>query len=298
MKIPLAISAFLFLLSVSCKKSNEPTITPPVVTDTIKPPVIKVDTSTLLKSSWSYSYASSGTVITDSSNMNWKYDDQRRIIQQTDYAGSHVDTFTYTYLNDRYISDFHVYDNGSPQLISSAVYYQHVKNRTDSVILTSTGYGSEAGQKGTSSTYYYYNQAGQDSLERNFQNNTGQPQYITTINYYYTGTNLDSTTNRDTNGKLNDISYYSNGNHTVDNWYYSGIPGGVEHLSYTNIASGGLYVLFKNPNLLSETTSAPLPASTIYTETYSYQMDSANRVVAMSMSTGGAIFLKQVFTYY
>ena len=298
MKIPFAICMFLFLLSVSCKKSNDQINTPPVITDTTKPPVVKVDTSTLLKSIWAYSYDASGTVITDSSNQNWKYDDQRRVIQQTTYAGSHVDTFSYTYLNDRYLVDFHVYDNGSPLGVSNYVYYQHVKNRTDSMLLTSTGYGLLAGQNANNATYYYYNQAGQDSLEKGFQNSTGQPQYKTTLNYYYTGANLDSTVHRDNNGQLTDINYFTDGNRTVTNWYYSGTAGGVEHLTYSNIPVGGLYVLFSDPKLISETISAPIPAGNVDTETYTYQLDSANRVVVMSQSTGGRITLKKVFTYY
>ena len=298
MKITFAVCMLLLMLSVSCKKSNDQPNTPPVLIDTTKPPVVKVDTSTLLKTVWSYSYNASGTAITDSSNMQFKYDDQRRLVQQIDNAYPHVDTFSYTYLSDRYVVDFHVSNAGSPMLVSSSVYYQHIKNRTDSLLTTATGYGIQAGQGGTYATYFYYNQAGLDSLEKGFQNTIGQPQYKTTINYYYTGTNLDSTMSRDNNGKLSDISYYTGGNRTVDKWYAAGVQQGIENLSYSNIPNGGLYVVYKSPKLLSQTVSTPNPPGTVETDIYTYQMDAANRVAAMTISSGGITFLKQVFTYY
>ncbi len=103
MKIVFAIFTTLIILTVSCKKSNDQINTPPV-TDTTKPPVVNVDTSTLLKSDQEYSY--SGTVIVDSELTQWTYDDQRRITQKTYAFGSSNDTTRYTYLNDRYVETF------------------------------------------------------------------------------------------------------------------------------------------------------------------------------------------------
>ncbi len=45
MKTAFAIYATIIILTVSCKKSNDQINTPPV-TDTTKPPVVNVDTST------------------------------------------------------------------------------------------------------------------------------------------------------------------------------------------------------------------------------------------------------------
>lgn len=301
MKIAFAICTTLIILTVSCKKTNDQINMPPVLTDTIKPPVTKVDTSTLLKLWTLYAYDATGTVITDSSQTKWVYDDQRRIVQRTTDAGSHIDTSAYTYLSDRYLVYWHVFNPGS-ELISHSVYYQHEKNRTDSIVGTSIGYGIEAGSN-TSATYYYYNQAGQDSLEKVFQ--AGYGSLYTTLNYFYTDANPDSTVLRDNAGKLTDISYYSDGNQTVDKWYTSGAPGGVEHISYSNISTGGLQVIFKNSKLISGTISvidsAPTNANpgATYTSTYTYIMDASNRVAVMSLyNTSNVLYQKYVFTYY
>ncbi len=298
MKLTFAIGSFLLLIAVSCKKSNDQPVTPPIVTDTTKTPIVKVDTSTLLKSSTTYYYDASGAVINDSSYMDWKWDDQRRIIQNSSFAGGHVDTFQYTYFNDHYAVSFNVYENGSPSLKSNYVYYLDTKDRPDSLLLHSVGYGLQAGQIGTSATYYYYNQNGQDSLEKSSNSTSGGPIYKSTLNYYYTGQNLDSTIARDTNGQLSDVSYYSDGNHTVDNWYYSGVQAGTEHLTYSDIPSAGLYVLFRNSKLVSNTTSMNIPSGTTYLESETYQMDAANRVMSMLLYDGGKLLQKQVFTYY
>ena len=92
MKLIPTVCIILLMLSVSCKKSNDQPNSPPSVTDTTKPDVVKVDTSTLLKSMLDYIYDVSGTIITDSSLTEWKYDNQRRIVQQSLKVGTHIDT--------------------------------------------------------------------------------------------------------------------------------------------------------------------------------------------------------------
>ena len=202
MKIAFAICMTLIILSVSCKKYNQQVNTAPAITDTSKPPVNNVDTSTLLKSSMTYNYDASGTVVTDSSLTQWRYDDQRRVVSMTSEAGGYQDTAKYTYLNDHYTVNTHISYNGSVVLISNDIFYQHLKNRTDSIISTSTGYGAQAGNYSSSEIYFYYNQANQDSLEKTFVSNNGAAPIALTLNYFYTGTNLDSTIARDNNGYL------------------------------------------------------------------------------------------------
>src|SRR5258707_11962296 len=113
MKLIPAVCIFLLMLSVSCKKSNNQPNTAPPVTDTTKSPVVKVDTSTLLKSVWYYYLDGTGTIVTDSSHEEWTYDNQRRIVQQSSESSVHVDTFFYTYYTDRYTNVFHAYNNGA-----------------------------------------------------------------------------------------------------------------------------------------------------------------------------------------
>ena len=292
MKISSAICMILFMLSVSCKKTTEQ----PALNGTNNPPVIKTDTSTLLKSSWTYEYDLNG-ILTDSSFLQWTYDDQRRIVQHTSESATHKDTFNYTFLNDRYTEECHAYYNGSLELISNGVYYQHVKNRTDSLLFTSTGYGSAAGLITYVATYYYYNQAGQLSLEKGFQSSTGQPLYKTTIDYYYTGANMDSTVTRDVNGKAIYISYYSGGNLIGEKSYVTAQEEIVTN-TYTNIPTAGLCFIYGNSKLISGTTVVTIPATSTHTSARTYQLDAANRVVVGLLSANGVPLQKQVFTYY
>jgi hypothetical protein len=300
MKLIPAFCMFVLMLSVACKKSNNQPNTPPPITDTTKPPVVKADTSTLLKSVWYYFLDGTGTVATDSSHEEWTYDNQRRIVQQSTGSSVHVDTFFYTYYTDRYIDVFHAYNNGALSSISSGTYYQHAKDRTDSILGIGTGYGVEAGQTDTSAIYFYYNQNGLDSLKKVISRaNTGpQPDPIT--RYYYTGQNLDSTISRNSsNGLLNLISYYSNGNHTGDKWYYlNGSQGGAAQYSYSNIPVGGLNVLLGGSLLPSGTLGYLISTNTTNTETDSWQFDSANRVSVRLINTNGHNTQKWVFTYY
>ena len=138
MKIGFAICPVLFILTISCKKSNDQINTPPV-TDATKPPVVNVDTSTLLKSDQEYSY--SGTVIVDSELMQWNYDDRRRVTQKTYAFGNSNDTTRYAYLNDRYTEIFEGHTNGSLRNISNSVYYLGINQRVDSILISSIGYG-------------------------------------------------------------------------------------------------------------------------------------------------------------
>jgi hypothetical protein len=297
MRILFAICMVPLMLSVSCKKSTEQPDTPPVPTGTNNPPVVKVDTSTLLKSSWTYEYDMNG-ILTDSSFLQWKYDDQRRIVQHTEESASYRDTFSYSFLKDRYIEVCHAYYNGSLELISNGVYYQHVNNRTDSLLFTSAGYGLNAGLNGYSATYYYYNQAGQVSLEKEFQSSTSQPLYNVITNYFYTGANLDSTVSINTYDKITDVSYYSGGNLTVFKRYTPGVQEEIDTYNYSNIPTGGLCFIYGNSQLISGITGVTIPATSSHTSTWTYQLDPANRVVSGLLSRDGVAVQKQVFTYY
>ncbi len=299
MKIVFVLCMTLIILSVSCKKYNQQVNTAPLVTDTVKPPVIKVDTSTLLKSSWTYNYDASGTVVTDSSLTQWKYDDQRRVVSMTSEASGYQDTANYTYLNDHYTVNTHISYNGSVVLISNDIFYQHLKNHTDSIISSSTGYGSQAGNYSNSAIYFYYNQTNQDSLERTISSNNGGAPVSLTLNYFYTGANLDSTVARDNNGYLSYVRYFKDGNETADFWYNNGVQAGVEQFTYTNIPTGGLYIVYRNPKLMSGYISVSIPPTTTFTETDTYQMDSTNRVTVMLIyRNSSSVTQKQVFNYY
>ncbi len=299
MKIAFAICAMLIILTVSCKKSNDQINTPPVLTDTIKPPlIVKVDTSTLLKFSWTYSIGTGGTV-SDSSVEKWVYDDQRRIILDSSYSyySQHLFSVAYTYLSDRYLSKTVVNDSGRSTMIANATYYQHLKDRTDSMLQTSTGYGIQAGDDGSDVRYYYYNHAGLDSLERETQvdSRSSRPT-ILTLKYFYTSINLDSTVSIDDQGIFKWVKYYSNGNRTMDEMFSGGMLVGQAHYNFSNILSAGLYFINYNynANLVSGMT-ASVPGGPLETETYTYQMDSVNRVVAMLSTRNGVVYQKQVY---
>jgi len=299
MKIAFLICATLFFLSVSCKKSSELTNTPPVATDTVKTPVINPDTSTLLKTSMTYNYDATGSVITDSFLTQWKYDDQRRLVFMNSEASGYRDTANYTYLNDHYTVNTRINYNGSVVLISNDIFYQHLKNHTDSIVSTSTGYGSQAGNYSNSTIYFYYNQANLDSLERTISSNNGGPSTMLTLNYFYTGSNLDSSVARDNNGYLTYVRHFTNGNETAFFWYNNGVQAGVEQFTYTDTPTGGLYIIYRNAKLMSGYTSVTIPATTTFIETDSYQLDSSNRVTAMLIYRNSiSLTQKQVFTYY
>jgi hypothetical protein len=287
MKLIPAVCIFLLTLSVSCKKSNDQPGTPPSITDTTKPPVVKVDTSTLLKSMLDYSYDASGTTIKDSTLMEWKYDDQRRIVQQITKFDTHIDTLFYNYLNDGYTTDVRTYIGGSLQGVIHTVYYQHLQNRTDSVI-TNSGYR----------TYFYYSQAGQDSLEIQWFATNQMP--LVQVNYYYTGQNLDSSIIRD-DGILSSIGYYTNGNMSEYDLYTLDANNVLEitnHITYTNIPVGGLNVYFSGTTLRSGSTVFRIDSGTSAVETDSYQLDAANRVTLWIVNNNQPDFKKYLLTWY
>lgn len=299
MKIAFTISMILIIMSVSCKKSNEQTNTDPVVVDTLKPPIIKADTSTLLKLSWTYNYDSTGTVIIDSNHTQWMYDNQRRIVQTASEAYGYTDTLTYTYLNDRYTTSENSYYNGSLVLATNIIFYQHLKNHTDSVLATSAGYGVQAGYHPDVATYYYYNQTDLDSVEKTYYIDHGVVSFNSSLNYFYTGTSLDSTAGRDGNGNLTFVNYFTNGNVKTNFWYSGGVLAGVANFSYTNIPSGGLFIVYRNSNLWSGYTSVPVSGGTTFSENDTYQMDSTGRVTAMLIHRNStSLSQKQVFIYY
>ena len=288
MKLIPAFCILLLMLSVSCKKSNDQPNTPPPVTDTTKSPVVKVDTSTLLKSILRYYYDASGTTITDSSIIVWKYDDRRRIVQQATKAGNHIDTLFYTYLNDHYTTDDYTYINGSLSGVVHTVYYQHVKNRTDSVIINS---GSH--------TYFYYNQSDQDSVEILMDGTSGTPPVFTT-NYYYTGQNLDSAIFL-YYGKRSSVGYYTNGNMTKYDLYTLDANNVLEitnHITYTDIPVGGLNVIVGSSKLKLGSTVFRIDSGTTSVETNSYQLDAANRVTLWSVNENQPDFQKYLLSYY
>jgi hypothetical protein len=289
MKLIPALCIFLLLLSVSCKKSNDQPNTPPPVTDTTKPPVVKADTSTLLKSALDYSYDASGMTISDSSLIEWKYDDQRRIVQKVTKAGNLIDSLFYTYSNDGYITDDHAYTSGSLIRSEHAVYYQHVQNRTDSIIVN-----NESG------AYIYYNSLGQDSLERDWLGASGPTQVQILVKYYYTGQTLDSVITW-YNGGLSSINYYKMGNLTGSNVYTLDNNHTLEmtyQYTYTNIPVGGLNVYIDQSYLSSGTTVIKTPSGTTSVETNVYQMDEANRVTVWTVNYNQPYSHKYLFIWY
>ncbi len=314
MKIAFSICITLIILLISCKKSNDQINMPPVVTDTTKLPVVNGDTSTLLKSMREYSI--SGSAMVDSELMQWNYDDQRRITQMTYEYGQSHDTTKYTYLNDRYIATFDGYTKGSLRNISNSVYYLGPGNRIDSILSASTGYGIEAGSNNSSSSYYYYNQSNQEILDLYFSAAQGARSLYDSIEYFYTGMNLDSAiiwnTYLDSGMRKNTVDYFSNGD-LITQPYYENYPspnalGGVTNFTYTNIPTGGLSVVyvtdvgilpfFRTTHLKSQSTTnyITLVGTQIYS--YTYELDTANRVTTMISSTNGVVDQKRVFTYY
>jgi hypothetical protein len=301
MKIAFAICATLIFLTVSCKKSNDQINTPPV-TDTAKPPVINIDTSTLLKSDQEYSYT--GTAIVDSELKQWTYDDHRRITQMTYAFVNSNDTTRYTYLNDRYIETFDGYTKGSLRAISNTVYYLGPEDRVDSILSSTTGYGIEAGTNPNYATYIYYNQKNQDTLEMHFSTTLGVPSLDYSVNYFYSGGNLDSAIVLDVfegqGGTLNYIKYvdyFSKGNLISQSEYDNNVLTYVTNYNYTNIPTGLLDITntqfagilsYRNTNLISG-------FSTI---SFTYEQDPANRVTDMIWSVGGVAEQKHVFKYY
>jgi hypothetical protein len=289
MKLIPAVCICLLMLSVSCKKSNDQPNTPPPVTDTTKSPVVKADTSTLLKSMLTYYYDASGTAVADSSFMEWKYDNQRRTAQLITVFGTSMDTLFYTYSNNGYTTDDRVYNNGSLSRTQHAIYYQHLPNRTDSVI-----------KEGGVSLYYYYNQFGQDSLEKQVYGVGNPNPTIEIINYYYTGQNLDSTIDRQ-NGLLYGIYYYTNGNMTGSNLYTldaNNILETIDHYTYTNIPLGGLKIYVTGSTLMSGVAITNVSNGTISVETNTYQLDAANRITQLTANNNQPYFQKSFFSYY
>lgn len=318
MKAPFALCTALIILSFSCKKTNDQINTHPV-NDTTKPPVVNVDTSTLLKSMREYGY--SGTIIVDSELMQWTYDDQRRMKQQTyafgdsnDRIGNSNDTIRFTYLNDRYIQTFDGYTKGSLRAISNRVYYLGSKGRVDSIISSITGYGIEAGSNSSSATYYYYNQENQEILTTGLSAIQGGS-LEDSVNYYYTGMNLDSATEWNPNPYPDPgmqkyrVSYFSDGNLTSQTYLSSDVfSSGVSTFTYTNIPIGGFFAgatlsptppfFYPATKLLSGSTFVPTVIVDVQTTLYTYELDAANRVTVMTSNTNGNPDYKKVFTYY
>jgi len=289
MKLIPAFCIFLLMLSVSCKKSSDQPNIPPPVTDTTKAPVVKPDTSTLLKSMLGYYYDATGTTVTDSSLIVWKYDDHRRIVQLITKVANHIDTLFYTYSSDRYTTDDHSYNSGSLSGVLHTVYYQHLQNRTDSAI-TNSG----------NSTYFYYNQLGQDSLERQIIGTSSVFPTFFTINYYYTGQNLDSSIIRQ-NGILSSVNYYTNGDITGTSLYSldaNNVLITTTQMTYTNISSGGLYIYSNASKLKSGGTYFNVSTAKTSVETDTYQFDAANRVAVWTINNNQPYFQKYLLSYY
>lgn len=311
MKIILAICTTLIFLTISCKKSNDQVNTPPVVTDTTKPPVVNIDTSTLLKSQliYSYSYDVSGNLTSfDSAEYQWMYDDQRRITQQTFAYVTHLtlsndselDVTKYTYLNDRYIKSTSQYSNSSLKGISNTAYYGSLE-RTDSVVLSS---GTEV--------YYYYNQENQDSLEMHFNYIFGVPTLEDSIRFFYTGVNLDSIIYTGINtgpvGNRDDVYHFSGGSLISYSSFVDGVLTSVTNYTSTNIMSKGMKVVEpvyfgseysdKATYLISGSNSVVYNPTIRYSSSFTYQQDAANRIMSLVSIQDGKVWQKQVFTYY
>jgi hypothetical protein len=311
MKIGFAICSVLFMLTFSCKKSNNQINTPPI-TDTTKPPVVNFDTSALLKSMREYGY--SGSIIVDSELMQWSYDDQRRVTLKTYAYFNSNDTTRYTYLNDRYTETFDGYTKGSLRNITNSVYYLGINNRVDSILSSSIGYGIETGSNFNSANYFYYNQENQEMLEMEFSGAQGARTLEYSSNYFYTGAYLDSGITRlidPVSGIARSyyVDYYSKGNLTSQVSFTDNVLDGEAKNTYTNIPTGGLYIAnttpygwppfsYRMPNLMSESVGDSPPLINTQTYTYTYELDAANRVISMTHSSNGVVDQKYVFTYY
>jgi hypothetical protein len=289
MKLIPAVYIFLLILSVSCKKSNDQPNTPPPATDTAKIPVVKVDTSTLVKTMREYFYDASGTTITDSLLEEWQYDNLRRVVQQAVKTSTYTDSMFYTYFNDHYIRDEHSHPNSSPSYEIRTVYNQHVQGRTDSVIASNGN-----------NVYYFYNQLGQDSVEKQIGSTDDPASPAFTTNYFYTGQNLDSATFL-WYGTLSNVYHYTDGNMTEYDAYELGSNRVLEltnKITYTDIPVGGLRVCVGTSKLKLGSNLVYFDRNTSYVETNTYQMDAANRVVVWLVNEHQDDFIKYLFSYY
>jgi antitoxin component YwqK of YwqJK toxin-antitoxin module len=291
MKIQSRAFIVICVIFIACSKSN-------IKTDSVQLKV-ESDSSTLVKTSIIYNLGADGVSILDTSLYQYTYDDQRRIVEQTFAGSGFLDTLNYSFLSDRYTMNLSAYLNG--QLVSKTndIYYQSVQGRTDSILSVTTGYGVQAGQNSKSLAYLYYNLNNEDSLENDYGLTNGVEIFYSSINKYYTGSNLDSIVGRDTQGNLTYKNYYLNGNQTSEFSYDNNVPTGLLTSIYSNIPSGGLYYFVGSSNLLTGFTSFTIPSSTTITESVTYQFDAANRVsVILRDNHGTSPNQKEVFTYY
>jgi hypothetical protein len=289
MKLIPAVCICLLILSVSCKKSNDQPNTPPPATDTAKIPVVKVDTSTLVKTMREYFYDASGTTITDSLLEEWQYDNLRRVVRQALKASTYTDTMFYTYFNDHYIREEHAHTSSSPSNVIRTVYYQHLQNSADSVIASNGN-----------NVYYYYNQMGQDSVEKQIGSTDDPALPAFTTNYYYTGQNLDSSIFR-WYGRLSNIYHYTDGNMTENDAYTLDANSVLEmtnKIAYTDIPVGGLRVCVGTSKLRLGSNLVYFDRNASFVETNSYQMDAANRVTVWLVDEHQSDFHKYLFSYY
>lgn len=298
LKFRFAVLVIIVLIFSACKKTGIESAPVPPVTDTAKP-VIPMDTSTLLKTSRTYIFDAGDSTIIDSSVYQWTYDNQRRIVQQS-FEGLGISAlFNYTYLGDRFTINSITYNNGSLVLKSDVTYFQHVSGKTDSILSSSTGYGVQAGSLSNVITYYYYNLAGQDSLEKAFDITHGTPVSFYSLNRYYTGNNLDSSIYRDGQGNLNSISWFTGGNPTASSVFANNIQTGAITFTYLDISSGGLFMESGTSRLQSTSTSVTIPATTTLLVTNIYEFDSANRVISTTYDHHGTSPVqKEVYTWY
>lgn len=297
MKFRFLIPVILIALFAGCSKTGTESNPAPPHTDTTTE--VPPDTSTLLKTSRIYNFDAAGTTITDSSLYQWSYDNQRRILQQSFQGSGYDATFNYTYLSDRYTNSSVANLNGSLVLKNDVTYFQHTAGKTDSILSSATGYGVQAGYVSKVITYFYYNQAGQDSLESSYDITNGVPVLFTTVNKYYTGNNLDSASLRDGQGNLNSTTHYSGGNPVSSTSFTNNIPVSTLSSTYLDISSGGLFVMLGTSKLRDTYTSTTLPATITFMETNSYEFDSANRVVLVTRDHHGyGNNQKEVYTWY
>ncbi|HSZ32513.1 MAG TPA: hypothetical protein VK772_04335 [Puia sp.] len=286
-------SAFIFscIIFIACSKSN-------TKTDSTQK-IIESDSSTLVKTAINYNLQADGISAVDSSLYKYTYDDQRRIVEQTFAGLDFLDTLNYSFLSDRYTMNSSAYLNGQLVSKTNEIYYQQIPGRTDSILSVTTGYGVQAGQNNKSLARLYYDQNNQDTLENNYSFTTGVAVFNSSVNKYYTGSNLDSVTGRDIQGNLTYKDYYLNGNQTSALFYDNNVQTGVLTFTYSNIPSGGIYYFVGSSNLLTGFTSFTIPSNTTITQSVTYQFDAANRVsVILRDNHGTSPNQKEVFTYY
>jgi hypothetical protein len=225
---------------------------------------------------------------------------------QTYFDGTVLDTTNYTYLADRIVKSENTYNSGTLYLNEFVTTYQHMANKTDSIVYIATGYNAQAGQNSKSVTYYHYDQNNQDTLEATYTISGQVATFFDSHKSYYTGSVLDSALSITANDLTR--TYFENGiqmsnyffdtnNHLIayDNYTYSDIPTAGLNVYLT----GGFDIVsYYSPKLRAGMTNHVLNGSGSFTETDSYTLDSVSRVSIIARKSDGPTNTKEICSYY